>query len=166
MVLESLITLKKAEKSPWDLFFIGLLFASIAVFLSLWIFKDHASLVMVFLTVMACIPIMHKTLAKEEKRDARIKKESLLLKHHTKVLIFFVALFLGITLAFSVWYVFLPGNLAETTYSTQIATIKSINSRVLGETLSSASINSSNIFMQIVSNNLKVLLTRFFINPE
>ena len=60
MVLESLIGTQKAEHSPWDLFFIGLLFASVAVFLSLWIFKDHSSLVMVFLTVMACIPIIHK----------------------------------------------------------------------------------------------------------
>jgi uncharacterized membrane protein SpoIIM required for sporulation len=158
MVLESLISLKKAEHSPWDMFFIGLLFASVAIFLSLWIFKDHASLVMVFLTVMACIPIIHNALSQEETSDARIKKERTILKHHTKALLFFIALFLGITTAFSIWYVFLPGNLAEVSYATQIATIKSINSRVLGQSLYSSSISPSNVYMQIVSNNLKVLL--------
>jgi len=94
MVLESLIGIKKAEHSPWDLFFVGLLFASIGIFLSLWIFKDHSSLVMVFLTVMACIPIIHKTLSYEEKKDTKIKKESTLLKEHSKALLFFIHLFL------------------------------------------------------------------------
>ncbi len=162
MVLESLIGIKKAEKNPWDMFFLGLLFASIAIFLSLWIFKDHSSLVMVFLTVMACIPIVHNALASEEKKDTRNVRERTLLKQHSRALLFFIALFLGITMAFSIWYVFLPGNLAQSTYSTQIATIKSINSRVLGQSLNTASINMQGIFMQIVSNNLKVLLFCIF----
>jgi len=162
MVLESLIGTQKAEHSPWDLFFIGLLFASVAIFLSLWIFKDHASLVMVFLTVMACIPIIHKTLAYEEEKDTKNVRERTLLKEHSKALLIFVALFLGITLAFSIWYVFLPENLTTSTFSTQIATIRSINSRILGQSLSSAAINYSNIFTQIVSNNLKVLLFCIF----
>lgn len=158
MVLESLITAQKAEHSPWDLFFIGLLFTSVAIFLSLWIFKDHSSLVMVFLTVMACIPIVHNALAFEEKKDTTMKKERFLLEEHSKALIFFIALFLGITLAFAIWYVFLPQGLVQSTFSTQVATIKSINSRVLGQSLYVSSINVDNIFTQIVSNNLKVLL--------
>jgi len=62
MVLESLMSPLKAEKHPIEMFFFGLLFASIAMFLSLWIFKDQVSLVMVFLTVMIAVPLMYLTI--------------------------------------------------------------------------------------------------------
>ena len=68
MVLESLISPKKAEGKPLELFFIGLIYSSVAMFLSLWIFKDQASLVMVFLTVLAAIPLTYNTMKYEEKK--------------------------------------------------------------------------------------------------
>ncbi|MEK6922616.1 MAG: hypothetical protein AABX08_02330, partial [Nanoarchaeota archaeon] len=66
MVLESILGPKKAQSSPWKLFFMGLIYASIGTFLGLWIFKNQASLVLVFLTVMASIPLMHSTMKYEE----------------------------------------------------------------------------------------------------
>ena len=60
MVLESLMKAKLAEKRPWDVFYLGILYASVAIFLSLWIFRDQTSLVMVFLTVMAAVPFMYR----------------------------------------------------------------------------------------------------------
>ena len=54
MVLEMLISPRKAERTPWELFFLGLVYASVAVLLSMWIFQDDIGLVMVFLTVLAC----------------------------------------------------------------------------------------------------------------
>ena len=52
-----------------EMFVLGMVYASIAVFLSLWIFKDYASLVMVFLTVIATIPLMYATLKEEEENQ-------------------------------------------------------------------------------------------------
>ena len=152
MVLESLINPKAAEHRPWKMFFIGLLFASVAIFLSLWIFRDQASLIMVFLTVIACVPLMYNTLKYEEKKDARRNvKEMFLLKEHSKALTFFMFLFLGITIAFSLWYILLPENLVQTTFNTQIATIKAINSRVfLGNTINMAGLSRSGIFSKIL----------------
>ena len=152
MVLEGLINPLKAEKKPWEMFFIGMVYASIALFLSLWIFEQHASLVMVFLVVMACIPLVYSTMKLEEKKDMEIEKESKLLKEHGKALTFLIFLFLGICVAFSIWYVFLPFEASQNAFSVQQQTITDINNQVTGE-----AINKSNLFFKIFMNNLKVL---------
>ncbi len=160
MVLESLTTPFKAKKHPTEMFFFGLLFASIAMFLGLWIFKDQVSLVMVFLTVMIAVPLMYLTMKHEEQKDIEIHSEKLLLKEHSRVLSFFIFLFLGITIAFSLWYLFLPHSLTNSVFNTQIQTIKAINSRITG--LAVGSITASDAFCQIFSNNIKVLLFCIF----
>ena len=110
MVLESLLNPLKAEKRPWEMFFIGFFYSSVAILLSLWIFRDQASLIMVFLTVMACLPIVYNTMKFEESKDLVIKKETALLREHNKAIIFLAFLFFGITLSFVTWYIFLPVN--------------------------------------------------------
>src|SRR3989344_2760474 len=119
MVLESLINPKKAEGKPFELFFIGLIYSSVAMFLSLWIFKDQASLVMVFLTVVASIPLIHHTLKYEEKKDKIITKEIPLLKEHAKAIAFFTFLFFGFVVAYSIWFVFLPADITQATFKNQ-----------------------------------------------
>ena len=57
MVLEALISPEKAEKTPMLMVIYGFIFASISIILSLLIFKEEASMVAVFLTVMVSIPL-------------------------------------------------------------------------------------------------------------
>lgn len=163
MVLESLISANTAEQKPWDLFFIGFLYASVAMFLSVWVFREEASLVMILLTVIACLPLVHKTLKVEEEKDTKITKERTLMKEHSKALAFFMFMFIGFVFSFALWYVFLPDNIVATVFATQIKTIKSINMQIatvgIGSSLlDSAAGGSGGMFMQILSNNLKVLL--------
>jgi len=153
MVIESLVNPLKAERNPWEMFFIGALYSSIAILLSLWVFKPHASLVMVFLTVLACAPIMYGTMKMEEEKDLRIQEEKILIKEHGRALAFFIFLFLGITISFTLWYVFLPSDLANSLFSIQTKTISDINSQITGQ-----SINQLNLFSKIFMNNLKVLI--------
>ncbi|MBI2109935.1 stage II sporulation protein M [Candidatus Woesearchaeota archaeon] len=168
MVLESLITAPTAEKKPWDLFFIGFLYASVAMFLSVWVFREEASLVMILLTVIACLPLVHKTFKLEEEKDTKITKERTLLKEHGKAITFFMFMFMGFVFAFAIWYVFLPDNIVATVFATQIKTIKSINMQIAGVGVSgnsavdSAVSGAGGIFMQILSNNIKVLLFCIF----
>src|SRR3989344_7866748 len=110
MVLESLLSPKKAERRPWEMFFIGLIYATVAIFISLWVFEQYASLVMVFFTVFASIHIVHGALVLEEKRDLTSDKESVLLKGHARALAFFMFLFLGFIVAYSIWYLILPAD--------------------------------------------------------
>ena len=93
MVLESIINPLKAEKRPWQLFLIGLVYATVALFLSNWIFKEHASLVMVFLITGACIPLLYNTIKIEEKKDTILEGEKKLLKEHSKAIFFLIFLF-------------------------------------------------------------------------
>ena len=152
MVLESLLNPLKAEKRPWEMFFLGFVYSSIAILLSLWIFKDQTSLVMVFLTVMACVPIVYNTMKLEESKDLVISKERLLLKEHNKAIMFLMFLFFGITLSFVVWYEFLPSATLNIVFDKQISTIQSINNQVSGNAYQQFS-----TFSKILFNNIKVL---------
>ena len=153
MVLESLINPIKAEKKPWELFFIGLVYSSVAILLSFWIFYEHASLVMVFLTTMACVPLIYNVIKLEEKKDIVISEENTLLKEHGKVILFLMFLFLGFTVSFSLWYTFLPTGLAQNAFSVQTQTIASINSGITGMFF-----QNFDILTKIFFNNFKVLI--------
>jgi len=153
MVLESLMNPFKAEKEPWEMFFIGLLYASIAIFLSLWIFRQQASLVAIFLTVLAAVPLIYNTIKYEEKKCLFIEGEKKILKEHSRALSFFSFLFLGFTLAFTFWYVVLPNSLVNDLFSVQTQTIVEINNKVTGNWQ-----QSINLLSIIFLNNIKVLI--------
>src|SRR3989344_2664365 len=124
MVLESLLSPEKAENKPWELFFIGFIYATVGIFLALWIFRDQASLIMVFLIVIAAIPLVYNTMKYEESKDLIITKESSLLKEHSKAVTFFMFLFLGITMASVLWYVMLPADMTSLLFEKQTSTIQ------------------------------------------
>jgi len=158
MVLESLISPIEAEQKPNRLIFYGILYSSIAIILSLWIFREQSSLIMVFLTVLATIPLIYNTLKIEEKKDEGNYNERRILREHWKALSYFMYLFIGFVIAFSLWYIFLPVNSVETLFSTQISTIKSINSNLIRVSLPSGAFNQQDILYKIVDNNVRVLL--------
>ncbi|MBW3004715.1 stage II sporulation protein M [Candidatus Woesearchaeota archaeon] len=152
MVLESVLNPFTAAKRPWELLVAGIFYGSAALFLSIWIFEEYASLVMVFLTVMACLPLFYKTLRSEEAKDLLIKSESKLLKEHGKAIMLLVLLFLGLTIAFSFWYVVLPAETSSSVFKIQTQTIASLNQQV------TASIAKFNLLNRIFLNNIKVLI--------
>lgn len=152
MVLESLLNPVSAEKKPWEMFFLGFIYSSIAIILSLWIFKEQASLIMVFFTVMACLPIVYNTMKLEESKDLDISEEKPLLKEHNKAIVFLMFLFFGVTLSFIVWYVFLPSGTLNVVFDKQTATIQAINNQVSGNAYLQFS-----TFSKILLNNIKVL---------
>ncbi|MBN1544248.1 stage II sporulation protein M [Candidatus Woesearchaeota archaeon] len=156
MVLESLIRPITAVKRPWELFFYGILVASIGLFLSYWIFRDKADLVMIFLTTFACVPLMFHAIRNEEKQDIILDTETSMLKRHGKVLMFYIFLFLGMTFAFVVWYVVLPNDMSQTLFRQQITTIAQINSPVTANVVGHAT--STTLFNRIFFNNIKVMI--------
>jgi len=160
MVLESLIDPLNSEKKFLKIFFLGILYVSIAVILSLWIFKTQATMIAVSLTVFASIPLIYKAIKLEEKKDQYIKDERKLLGEHLKVLLLFSLLFLGFLAAFTIWYVFLPDTYIQYLFSSQLDTIRSINSGATAHAINSATGNAMgvDIFMKIFFNNFKVLL--------
>ncbi len=156
MVLESMIKPFTATKRPWEMFFYGLLVASIGLFLGYWIFRDKADLVMIFLTTFACVPLMFHAIRNEEKEDLILEKETSMLKRHSRVLLFYTFLFIGMTVAFVIWYVVLPTDMSQTLFRQQITTIAQINSPVQAHVVGNAA--STSLFNRIFFNNIKVMI--------
>ena len=151
-MIESLKNVFSAKKHPYQLFWYGIIYSSIAILFSLWIFREHASLLMVFLTVLAISPLMYSTIKNEEKNDVEIKDENKLLQEHISALKFFMYFFFGVTLSFALWYTFLPLETSQILFSAQTDTIKQINGAV-----TEASLDFSGAFYKILFNNLRVL---------
>lgn len=153
MVLESLVTPFKAERSPWEMFFIGILYATVALFISIQIFEKMAGLIAVFLTVMASLPITFNAIKLEEQKDTLNMNQGALFREHWRALSFFMFLFLGVMVAFSLWYIFLPPDVINQLFAIQIETIRNINTNAV-----SGSVPNLDVFSVIFLNNLKVLL--------
>lgn len=151
MVLEILFNPFSIRKKPWQVFATGFVYSLIGLFFSYLVFKEIAGILMVFLIVFALLPMVYLLIKHEEELDLQYTQEILLLKEHTKVLIFFMVLFLGITSALVFAYVFLPETIVDTVFSLQTNAIVNVNNSVQG------SITQFTLFTRIVLNNLKVL---------
>ena len=153
MVVESLLHPFKAEKKPWEMFFVGFLYTTVGIFLSLWIFRSEASLIMVFMITMASIPIFYNTMRLEESKDMMMDSETALLREHNKAISFLMYMFVGITIACALWYSVLPVSTINGLFDKQTGTIQAINNQVSGNV-----IYNFNIFWKIFFNNFKVFV--------
>jgi uncharacterized membrane protein SpoIIM required for sporulation len=158
MVLESLINAKNAEKQYLRIFLIGLLYPSIAIIVTSFIFKgNHASIVVVTLTLIACTYLMYNVVKMEEEKDNVISSEKTLLKEHSKAISFYGLLFLGFVISFALWYTFLPVNLADNMFYLQSAAINAINYGPVDPGVTGNVISTDSYFKSIFINNLKIL---------
>jgi len=157
MVLEALKGPFSAISKPSHMFFIGILYATIASFLGIWIFKQNSSLIMVFLTVLAAVPLMYRTLKQQEAMEIKVKKEKVILRNHARVLEFLMYLFLGSLVAYSILFIALPATVVQDLFKVQVDTIVAINTQISGDI-----VTSSSFFSQIFFNNIKVLMFSIF----
>ncbi|MAG48006.1 hypothetical protein CL617_05350 [archaeon] len=156
MVLESLISPLEAGNKLKRVFVFGFIYSVVGAFLALWIFRSNASLVMVFLTVIASIPLMYLTLRLEEKKDRVIKNEKILIKSHGKALKVFMFLFFGMIIGYSLLFIFMPSATTDVLFQTQTDTIKAINANISGNAIS-GNATIGGILLKIILNNVKVL---------
>lgn len=152
MVLEALISPKKAEEHPAMMILVGAFYSTLALGISLMIMPTQASMMMVFFTVMACMPIVYGIIKLEESKDEKGYNENKLLKEHSKALKALTYLFIGMTISFSLWKIILPmisTTYAEFAFSAQTKAITAINGNL---TLVAGA------FLTIFVNNFYVLL--------
>jgi uncharacterized membrane protein SpoIIM required for sporulation len=130
-MLEMLVNPAKAEKRPWEMFFIGAFYAVIALILVGWIFgsdpvlSKYRGILVVTFSVMFSIPFVYYTLKLEEEKDLQIKGFKRLLLEHNKALTSFMFLFFGFIVAFSFWYIVFPAG--NQSFRAQIETYCMIN---------------------------------------
>jgi uncharacterized membrane protein SpoIIM required for sporulation len=129
-MLEMLINPRKAERRSWELFFVGIFYASLSILLVNWIFSQDAVLsrysgiLVVTFTVMLSIPFVYYTLKLEENKVTEGKGTIALLKEHKKAIYAFMWLFLGFVVALSFWYIMLS---STQSFRAQIETYCLIN---------------------------------------
>ncbi|MAG07421.1 hypothetical protein CMI46_01235 [Candidatus Pacearchaeota archaeon] len=130
-MLEMLLNPKRSERRPWELFFVGLIYASLSVLLVQWTFSGDAVLVkysgilIVTFTVMFSIPYVYYTIKIEEEKDSTYDNSFRLLREHSKAVHGLLWLFLGFIIAFSVLFILLG---STDNYKAQIETFCAINS--------------------------------------
>ena len=129
-MLEMLINPKKAERKPWEMFFIGAFYSSLSILLVKWVFSadavlvKHSGILVVIFTVLFSLPFIYYTVRLEETRITKNRGSIQLLKDHRHAIYAFLWLFLGFTVGFAFWYSLLP---ETTTFRTQIETYCMIN---------------------------------------
>jgi len=116
-MFEMLINPVKAEKRPWEMFFIGAFYATLSLFLVQWIFSgdpvlsNYSGILIVTFCVMFTIPFLYFAIKYEEEKDLQNVGFFRLLKEHGRALTYLLFLFMGFVVAFSFWYiVFEDGN--------------------------------------------------------
>jgi uncharacterized membrane protein SpoIIM required for sporulation len=151
MVLESVLTPPRAETHPLLVFLMGAAYSTLAIFLSVWIFEEQASMVMVFLASLAALPLMYHTLRFEENKDFFVDDRSML-RAHAPAMFFYLVLFTGMAVAYSFWYVALPSDMSSGLFRVQTQTITNLNQHVTGK------ITQTTLLSKIFLNNIKVLI--------
>ena len=171
-MIELLVKPKRAERKPWEMFFIGMIYASISLLLVSFVFsKDsvlsqYGGILMILFTVICSLPFMYYLVKLEEGKDVEINYEGKLIKEHSKALHALMWLFLGFVVAFSFWYLVLPGQV-KINFNAQIQVFCQINepqnynycleqhglAPVTGKITSKLE-----IFFSIFSNNIYVLI--------
>jgi len=163
---------KKADRESWEMFFVGLFYASLAIFLVNWIFSQDAVLfkysgiLVVTFTVMFSMPFMYYSIKNQEEKNTETTGHLRLLKEHSKALTSFMWLFLGFVVAFSFWYITLN---STQSFRAQIETYCMINRPanfeecvtqygVKGIAKTTAFLTAREKIVSIFANNIYVLI--------
>ena len=173
-MLEMIINPKEAEKGPWKMFFIGLVYASLSLLLVHWFFRGDAVLskysgmIVVTFSVMFSLPFIYYTIKREEKEDETVEGLFSVWKAHSDAIYSFMWLFLGFIVAFSFWYIFL-GN--ANLFNAQIETYCLINnpgnvdkcvseykSLAVNKQVTTGGVTSQVRFLSILENNVYVMI--------
>jgi len=171
LMIELLMKPKKAERRPWEMFFVGMFWASVSLLLVTFVFgkdsilKEGSGLLVVTFTVISCLPFMYYIIKLEEGKDVEINDSGKLIKEHSKAIRALMWLFLGFVVAFSFWYIVMPGTAGQN-FNFQIRTFCAINSpshydyclEEHGVVAITGAASGSSAFISIFANNIYVLI--------
>lgn len=129
-MFEMLINPRKAERRPWELFFVGLFYAALSILFVEGVFardpvlSKYAGVLLVTFTVMFSMPFVYYTIKLEEGKITPRRGTLALLREHKKAIIVFLWLFLGFVVAYAIGYMVFS---SEHSFRAQIETYCVIN---------------------------------------
>jgi stage II sporulation protein M len=142
----------KAERHPLEIILVGMFYSAISVLMGLWVFKKSASLPIVFLTVLSCLYIVQSAFKMEEKKEKNWNSEFQTLKDHKPLVKMILCLFLGFTITFSLFSMFLPPENSLVIFNMQQNSVEHIKA------ITGNAINLNSSFSKIFSNNINIVL--------
>ena len=169
-MLETLIRPKEAEKHPWKMFFVGLVYASLSLLLVHWFFPNDPlanGMTVVIFCLMFSLPFMFYMIKNEERQDEEIEGIRHVWKAHGDAIYAFMWLFLGFVIAFSFWNIVLQN---PNLLNFQVETYCRINSpgniencissyTATGKATDVTSAATKNLrFLSIIENNIFVMI--------
>ena len=166
-----LINPRKAERRPWEMFFVGAFYALLSMLLVHWIFSGDAvlskysSIITITFTVMFSIPFMYYIIKYEESKDLKSRGIFKMLLNHKRALYAFMWLFFGFVVAFSIGYALFS---SEYNFKAQVETFCNINRPTSfqdcvneygkSKVITSDAISAKSRILMIFSNNIYVLM--------
>ena len=171
VMIEMLMKPKRAERHPWEMFFIGMFYASVSLLLVMFVFgkdsilKEGSGLLIVTFTVICCLPFMYYIIKLEEGKDVEINDSGRLIKEHSKAIHALMWLFLGFVVAFAFWYIVMPQTTGQI-FNAQIETFCAINStshysyclEEHGVSTITGAVSGTAAVLSIFANNIYVLI--------
>ncbi|MEM7825818.1 MAG: stage II sporulation protein M [Candidatus Aenigmatarchaeota archaeon] len=152
MVLERLVPLKSAIKSPWIMMVNGVIISLACLFIASIIFESSVGLMTSFLITIAATPFMFNLMRYHEAREEEvIEREESFLKRHSNIIKIYATFSAGIVIALSLAYVILPEQASYRLFKDQIDTINAIRGKA----------TFADTFQAIFFNNVGVMFLSF-----
>lgn len=170
-MIELFMKAKVAERRPWEMFFVGLIWASVSLWFTVFTFgrdsvlKEGGGLLVVIFTVICCLPFMYYIIKLEEGKDIEISDSGRLIREHSKAIRALMWMFLGFVVAFSFWYALFPDTVGPN-FNFQIKTFCAINNpshfdycvEQYGVPIATGQAAGTNAVLGIFANNIYVLI--------
>jgi uncharacterized membrane protein SpoIIM required for sporulation len=168
-MLETLINPAQAEKGPWKMFFVGLLYGSLSLLLVHWFFSsdylaNFSGMIVVTFCVMFSLPFMYYLIKQEEKQDEEVETFFGIWRAHSDAIFALMWLFLGFVIAFSFWNIVLQDS---NLFNAQVGTYCTINSpgqvekcieEYSVDSIITGDAISNSRFLSILQNNVYVMI--------
>jgi uncharacterized membrane protein SpoIIM required for sporulation len=172
-MLESILNFREVDKSPYLTFIWALLITTVGILLSTQLFYkvtisgvsfNLTGMFAVIFTILPSVYFLTKVINKEERMEEEAVErhyEQKFFKRHEKDILMFLFYFLGVTAAFSIWSLILPGDF----FQVQLVKINEIRAAMSGQVTGDVTgkIVKGNFgsFMAVFSNNIEVMIFSF-----
>ncbi|MFH0971871.1 MAG: stage II sporulation protein M [Candidatus Micrarchaeota archaeon] len=165
MVIESLIGPRTAERNPSEIIVLAFIFVSMAVGIVDFLKIEPYGAMLLMFTLIPAIPfVLNLFKLEEEELEHETVLHSRTIRRHFSVLLVLLAFFMGLTIGFTFWYLFLDGTDADRSakfFEPQLTELSRINElgaqlsgNMLGPLLSGT---TGPVFNFIFFQNLRVL---------
>lgn len=166
MVLESMVSPLKAERNPSAIMLLGFTFVTLAVWISTTVLElEPRSMMLLMFVVIPSIPFILNLFQSDEEvlERERVLGSRTLAKHFSVVFVL-LAYFIGMVLAFTFWYLYLPPDMQAKVFSLQLDELKfirgvgtTLSAQAIGPTGNATTVSFAPTFEYIFMHNLWVL---------